>query len=298
MRDRYIEKSFLYLLVCSVILHVAMFIVILSMPAERKTVKQEPYMVELRDLPALPKAPPGPRDEPVPRVGKEQRVERETAPRGERERDKIASLPPAPRSVPAQPQVRPAPAERQQRPGEGETRRPVGKGEYPVRREPPRQPTRDGGGSAAPRREKLPDLAQLMPSADKMARLEESYRKKYGPEVEEGETKFLNTKDILFGSFLRRFENAVYGVWRYPSEAVNLGIEGTTPVRITFNRSGEIVKIDLLQSSGSKILDEEVVRTLRQIGPVGSFPKAYQKDTFNLIAFFQYGLVSGSRRLH
>ena len=73
-----------------------------------------------------------------------------------------------------------------------------------------------------------------------MARLEESYRKKYGEEVAEGETRFLNTDDIQFGSFLRRFETAVYGVWRYPQEAAMKGIEGITPVRITFNRRGEI----------------------------------------------------------
>lgn len=297
MRDRYIEKSFLYLLLCSVVLHSVLFIVLLNMPRQEKTVKQEPYMVELRDLPVSPRVGPERKDEKVPRIGEERRrVERETAPRGERERDKTASLPPVPKRVPPQPQMRPAP-ERQQRPGEGETRRYTGKGDYPVRREPPRSRYPEGG-TAVPRREKVPDLAQLMPSADKLARLEESYRKKYGPEVEEGETKFLNTDDILFGSFLRRFETAVYGVWRYPSEAASLGIEGTTPVRITFNRSGEIVKIDLLQSSGSRILDDEVVRTLRQIGPVGSFPKGYQKETFKLIAFFQYGLISGSRRLH
>lgn len=297
MRDRYVEKTFLYLLLISALLHVVMFIVILAMPAEQKTVKQEPYMVELRDLPNVPQPGAKRRDEPVPRLGEEQRVERETAPRGERERDRMASLPPASRRVPPQPQMRPAPPERQQRPGESVVRRPAGRGEVPIQREQ-RSRVPDPRESVIPRREKVPDLAQLMPSADKMARLEESYRKKYGPEVEEGETKFLNTKDILFGSFLRRFETAVYGVWRYPSEAVNLGIEGTTPVRITFNRSGEIVNIELLQSSGSKILDDEVVRTLRQIGPVGSFPKGYERENFKLIAFFQYGLISGSRRLH
>ena len=69
-----------------------------------------------------------------------------------------------------------------------------------------------------------------------MSKLEESYRKKYGPEVADGETRFLNADDIQFGSFLRRFENSVYGVWRYPAEAAMMGIEGITPVKITFNR--------------------------------------------------------------
>ena len=49
-----------------------------------------------------------------------------------------------------------------------------------------------------------------------MAGLEASYRRKFEDEIAEGETRFLNSDDILFGSFLRRFETAVYGVWRYP----------------------------------------------------------------------------------
>jgi protein TonB len=127
-----------------------------------------------------------------------------------------------------------------------------------------------------------------------MAKLEEGYRKKYSDEVKESDTKFLNIDDIQFGSFLRRFETAVYGVWRYPSEAVRLGIEGTTPVKITFNRKGEVEKVEILESSGSRILDDEVKRTLSRIGPVGSLPKNYDKDKFHLIAFFHYGISSGS----
>ena len=71
------------------------------------------------------------------------------------------------------------------------------------------------------------------------------------------------------------------------------GIEGITPVRITFNRRGEITGGRLLESSGAKVLDDEVLRTLKLIGPVGGFPKGYDKEEFHLIGFFQYG---GARR--
>jgi protein TonB len=125
-----------------------------------------------------------------------------------------------------------------------------------------------------------------------MAQLEDTYRRRFEKDIAEGDTKFLNSNDVLFGSFLRRFENAVYGVWRYPLEAARNGIEGITPVKITFNRKGEIVHIKLLESSGARILDEEVFRTLKELGPVGGFPKGYEKDEFNLIAFFQYGGAS------
>lgn len=135
-----------------------------------------------------------------------------------------------------------------------------------------------------------------MPRAERLGELEDAYRRKFHEDVAEGEAHFINTDDILFGSFLRRFETAVYGVWRYPEEAVRLGIEGMVPTRIVFNRSGEIVKVEILESSGSRLLDTEVLRTLKQVGVVGGFPRNYQKESYTLIAFFHYGIRRGEVR--
>ncbi|KAF0219176.1 MAG: periplasmic protein [Geobacteraceae bacterium] len=283
MSYKYIEKAFLYLLALSVLLHAAALAVIVLLPQEKKVVKQEPVMVELQDLP--PSKPPETKGEKeAKRLAEERRrVAKETAPKGEMERERIASLP---RTLPRQAPPRPA---QPQRGGERGIPRQIEEG-APVQEAPRREDI------FRPKEQGVPDISKLFPSAGKMAKLEDSYRKKYGPEVEEGETKFLNTEDIQFGSFLRRFETAVYGVWRYPTEAARLGIEGVTPVKITFNRKGEVEKVEILESSGSRILDDEVLRTLHALGPIGSFPKGYDRDTFNLIAFFQYGIIRGSSR--
>ncbi len=281
--EKYIEKAFLYLLLFSVLLHAAVFALILFLPQEKKVFKQEPYMVELQDLPPPSKVSPEKREKEAKRLAEEKRrVPKETAPKGEMAREKIASLP---RTAPQQslPSVTP-----RQREESREVSRPSQQGELSTKESP------RGVDLFKPKERGVPDISKLFPSAGKLAKLEEGYRKKYAPEVEEGETKFLNTDDIQFGSFLRRFETAVYGVWRYPQEAANLGIEGVTPVKITFNRKGVVEKVEILESSGSKILDEEVLRTLRSIGPVGGFPRGYTKETFNLIAFFQYGIIRGS----
>jgi protein TonB len=282
MSDRFIEKSFLYLLAVSLLVHAAAFTLIYFMPPPKRPAETEPLMVDLQEMPLLPE--PVPRTAPpVPRkADRRQRVARETAPRGESPREKPAPLP-SPTAPRAQAQQREEP-----RPDPGPAR--------------PVPPTSESGRSGLLVRPKpasppSPDLAQLFPSASRMARLEESYRKKYSSEVKEGETRFLNTDDILFGSFLRRFETSVYGVWRYPAEAARQGIEGVTPVRITFNRRGEIERVTLLESSGSRVLDDEVIRALKLVGPIGSLPKGYDKDQFNLIAFFQYGLTRGGRSI-
>ncbi|HLO27392.1 MAG TPA: energy transducer TonB, partial [Geobacteraceae bacterium] len=232
-------------------------------------------MVELQDLPPPTEALARGKDEVKRFDDLRRRVERETAPRGEREQDRIASLPPL---------------QQQPKMGGGAAPQPAGRGEMALREK--RRP----GDLFRQKERGSPDVSRLYPTADKLARLEESYRKKYGPEVEEGETKFLNTDDITLGSFLRRFETAVYGVWRYPAEAVQMGIGGVTPVRITFNRKGEIENVVILESSGSKILDNEVLRTLKDVGTIGPLPKSYGKETFNLIAFFHYEIERGLSR--
>ncbi len=275
MTETSVEKKLLYLVLLSALLHGGMFALLLNLPPGKPASSPEPLMVDLQDIPALP--PPREKLPPVTRKADEyRRVPREMAPKGEVQRD-LPAPPPQPGGAPQA--VQPGPPVVQ-----------PSRGEPSADRSPRDELFRRKSG------DRPAESVNLYPSAAKMARLEESYRKKYGPEVAEGQASFLNTDDILFGSFLRRFENAVYGVWRYPAEASRMGIEGVTPVKITFNRRGEIVGKELLQSSGSKILDDEVLRTLSQVGAVGSLPRGYDKETFNLIAFFHYGIVGGVRR--
>ncbi|HEY5974289.1 MAG TPA: TonB family protein [Geobacteraceae bacterium] len=282
MTDRYIEKTFLFLVVLSLLVHGVAFYLLTILPTPEPKPSTEPLFVDLQDLPELKSPVRAPPKDATHHAEQPQRVPRETAPRGESPRDQVA---PPTQAAPRQP-VQPRVAE------PSSSAKPAERSEMPFRE----AQSKEELFRSKPAKEKT-DLAKLFPSAGNMAKLEAFYRRKYGDEVAEGETVFLNTDDILFGSFLRRFETAVYGVWRYPAEAARMGVEGVTPVRVTFNRKGEIVKREILQSSGSKILDDEVLRTLDQLGAVGSFPRGYTKDTFNLIAFFQYGLVKGGARM-
>jgi len=284
MSEKYVEKSFLYLLAASALLHLAIFGLIVLFPPEKAKPAAEPTMVDLTELPETPPAPPSPPRKQQRIAEKQQRVTRETAPKGTRETEQLRQQPARPSPTvraEARPAVSPSPAPSRQ-----------------PSRTPPEAPTplTRGEGLFRPKTGTPPDRAALFPSTGKLARLEENYRKKYEPEVEDGETKFLNTDDIQFGSFLRRFETAVYGNWNYPQAALLRGIEGVTPVKITFSRGGEILHVELLESSGSRILDDEVLRTLKALGPIGSFPKGYTGQEFKLIAFFQYGIGGGRLR--
>jgi len=281
MSDKYVEKSFLYLLVFSFLFHVGVFTALLYLPSKKPQPPKEPVFIDLQQIPEA-KNPQMPAQQEVRRQSDQRRrVARDTAPRGFDSIDR-GSRPPrgAVRSLPSQTQSRaPGQSSLPGPPGQQQTQVPEGSSVASLLK-PRSQPGRSPGGRP-----------RLFPGAGGMAQLEDSYRHKFEKDIAEGDTKFLNTDDIQFGSFLRRFENSIYGVWRYPEEAARNGIQGITPVKITFNRRGEIVHVELLESSGAKILDEEVFRTLKLVGPVGNLPKGYDKDEFNLIAFFQYGVT-------
>lgn len=270
MPDRYIEKSFIYLLCISLLLHLAVFAGLYFFPEPPPPTPKEPVFIDLQQMPELKQPPEQRQQETKRRSDQSVRVPRETAPRGDAPKDMQAT----------QKQTAPSP----------DRQPPTTRGQQPV------TPGSSAAGLLKPKDQtarQTQSVQQLFPGANRLAKLEDSYRRKFESDIAEGDTRFLNSDDIVFGSFLRRFEGAVYGVWRYPVEAAMKGIEGITPVRITFNRRGEITNIQQLESSGARILDEEVLRTLRAIGPVGGFPKGYDKNEFHLIAFFQYG---GSRR--
>ncbi|MDD2735311.1 MAG: energy transducer TonB [Desulfuromonadaceae bacterium] len=281
MSDKFIEKQFLYLLCISLILHAGLFAGFYYFPRTQQEPPKEPVFIDLQQMPQL-KQPPQPRQKETRRQSEQQvRVPRETAPRGDAARDLQAlQQQRAPEKEPqTSPAAKPSPQPSQTFPRKSQ----VAPGSSADSLLKPKEQTAQSS----------PTVAQLFPGARGLAKLEEGYRRKFEKDVADGDTRFLNSDDIVFGSFLRRFEGAVYGVWRYPQEAALRGIEGITPVRITFNRRGEITNVQQLESSGARILDEEVLRTLRAIGPVGGFPKGYDKDEFHLIAFFQYG---GTRR--
>jgi protein TonB len=279
MSDHHIEKTFLYLVAVSLLLHVGLFALLYYLPQSRQEPPKEPVFIDLQQQMPKLKTPPPPQQQETRRQSDERRrVPLETAPRGDAHRE-------------SRPLLTPTKPQREQREAVAVKPSP--------QQSDIKQPQDTPGSSAMSllkpkgQRSQQATQPQLFPGANRMAKLEESYRRKYEKDIAEGDTRFLNSDDIVFGSFLRRFEVSVYGVWRYPQEAAMRGIEGVTPVRITFNRQGEITNIQQLESSGARILDEEVLRTLRAIGPVGGFPKGYNKDEFHLIAFFQYG---GSRR--
>ena len=250
-------------------------------------VPPKPVYVEMRppqrrdrelDLPVRP-PPPKPRETPAKRLGpQDQVVKRETAPPGEDSEDQQRRVP-MPR-----PQVQqPLSPERPVETAVTEPQRPLSpQGDRPAAVESPSPATTPS----------LKELTTLSPAT--MARLERDWRKKLREGVEKGDTVWLDTEQDLLISFFRRFKANIYNVWNYPERARMREEEGQCLLRIVVSRQGAIEDVQLLESSGSRDLDEEAMRAVRKGQPYGPLPAAFPHEKLNIMAYFRYTL---SRRV-
>ncbi len=81
------------------------------------------------------------------------------------------------------------------------------------------------------------------------------------------------------------------GNLNYPEEARRRGLNGQVRVAVMLLPDGHVQKIDVLESSGYKILDDAVIRIIRLAEPFPPFTEAMRKesDLFEIIRTFSFG---------
>jgi len=269
--------------------------------------QQKPTIVQLVDNPKRPlikeyeldQRPTQPTPEPPlesSRLAEQnQKVDKETAPKGDDVRDqtpKPASNRPA-QAVAAK-NLSKAQKQKQKK---TTTRKPT---------EQTRHPVKKAGKLPAERTPQLPSLEQLTQlSTDTLSRISSKeqaaqQRIKERADIETGDTVWLNLKRGLLISFFRRFRNQIEGVWNYPRVAIENEMQGTLLLKITVDTEGELIDVDLLKSSGHETLDYEAIQAVYRAAPFGPLGKHYPHPELKIMANFRYQLsgkfIYGKRR--
>lgn len=294
------EPMLVWALLASILLHLVLGLTMVLLPdLGQDRLPKEPMFVEVvpprqkfvpprsreLDLPRQ-QQPVQRREQPAKRLGPDDRVApRETAPEGHDAEDRQPAARVPRSAAPAPPSTPPAaPAAPSTATGEA-TPRPVSpQGEFPP------APATEGtdGGRPQP---SLKDLMTLAPATKE--RIESDWRRKLREGVEKGDTVWLDTEQDLLISFMKRFRDNIYLVWNYPERARLREEQGRCLLRIVVSREGTIEDVQLLESSGSRDLDEEALRAVRKGQPYGPLPNAYPHDKLNIMAYFQYNLDKG-----
>ncbi|HEX7520171.1 MAG TPA: TonB family protein, partial [Candidatus Deferrimicrobium sp.] len=77
----------------------------------------------------------------------------------------------------------------------------------------------------------------------------------------------LNAPEVQYISYFASIKRKIELVWQYPYEAAAAGTQGELTLDFVIARSGAVNSIELVRSSGSKILDDEAIRSIRKAAP-------------------------------
>jgi protein TonB len=106
----------------------------------------------------------------------------------------------------------------------------------------------------------------------------------------------LNAPEIQYISYFASIKRKIELVWQYPYEAAVAGIQGELTLDFVIARSGALNSVALVRSSGSKILDDEAIRSLRVAAPFDPIPAQYKIDKLEIRGRFVY-VHGGALRL-
>ncbi len=99
-----------------------------------------------------------------------------------------------------------------------------------------------------------------------------------------------DTKEFKYHGYLKRLRERIEGVWRYPQEAAERGIYGDLYLRFTIKKNGRLGDIELVRTSGYKVLDDAAIRALRDADPFWPLPDELGKEAFTITGHFVYSL--------
>jgi protein TonB len=98
----------------------------------------------------------------------------------------------------------------------------------------------------------------------------------------------INTREDRFFSYLLHLKRKIQAVWVYPSVAAKSGIGGSLTVEFSIARTGELLGVNLLDSSGQTILDESAMKAIKSAAPYNPFPDRLRAKRLRIKANFIY----------
>jgi protein TonB len=106
----------------------------------------------------------------------------------------------------------------------------------------------------------------------------------------------LDTKELKYLSYFAYIKRRIERVWTYPPDAVTHSLQGQLHLKFVLRSDGQVKTVELLRSSGYKVLDKEAWDAVVNAGPFGSFPPTIPDDELHITARFTYVLDETAQR--
>jgi protein TonB len=107
----------------------------------------------------------------------------------------------------------------------------------------------------------------------------------------------LDTKELKYLSYFALIKRRIERVWTYPPGAIASGLQGQLHLKFVLRSDGQVKIVELLRSSGYKVLDKEAWDAVVNAGPFGPFPPTIPDDELHITARFTYVLDETAQRI-
>ncbi len=106
----------------------------------------------------------------------------------------------------------------------------------------------------------------------------------------------LNTDDLKYASYMHQLKRRIETILQYPESLRDRRppVQGTAYISFTIAKDGHLEDLKLLNSSGSRELDAESLRAIREAFPFLPLPESWKRDSFPIPArvIFEVGYIS------
>jgi protein TonB len=109
-----------------------------------------------------------------------------------------------------------------------------------------------------------------------------------------------NTREYAYAAYMHRWAKRVerVGTLNFPDAARTGRLGGNLILTVALNRDGSIHSIDVIRSSGRKVLDDAAIRIVRMAGPFAPIPRTDEKVDLLYITRTYRFLRGGQLRTH
>ena len=114
-----------------------------------------------------------------------------------------------------------------------------------------------------------------------------------GTKAEEGSKDSpitMDTKNYLYAPYLSMLRDQIERIWVYPPEAARRGIYGDLQIRFTIKKDGSLGSVELVRTSGYKMLDDAALRALKDGAPYWPLPDSWGRKQYTILGHFVYSM--------
>lgn len=96
------------------------------------------------------------------------------------------------------------------------------------------------------------------------------------------------TQDYRYAGYMRKLREKIESIWEYPPEAARRGLYGDLKINFTIKRDGKLGAVELVRTSGYKMLDDAALKALRDGEPYWPIPDDWGMESYTINGHFFY----------